>query len=488
MDQTFSIQQMISIPGKNRESREMPGARYGECRPFRHFPLFSVAAIVVILFVAGLGLRHLLWDIIVSEAEHDAIHVSRAARDCEIRKYIERHPGENDRVLDIPPSELPLVDDEMQVFAELFDIIKIKIYNVERRIIYSTDPKLIGRSDPHNTFLQTALSGTPVSKYQPSSQVWDFADEAPVKVEIVETYVPIYGRDGRIIGSFEVYKNISEDLAVMHVILVRSWSVLAVTVLGVFTALMFVIHRSVQTIKVTTRNLAATNEQLQQEVEDRRSLEKELLSVIERERQRIGQELHDSIGQQLAGITFIAEALRGKLRHKSLTGEMPFAERISACVSQVAQQTRNLSKGLHPIDLDKNGLSPALEELAANTEQLFDVSCTLESEGTVVTKDPSVQIHLYRIAQEAITNAIKHGKARNVRIRLLARNPEGLRDSELSVENDGLAFPEKKAHGRGMGLRIMRYRAETINGSLDIRKGGHGGTLVTCTFPSEEGP
>lgn len=462
----------------------MPSAGYDECRPFRRFHSFSVASIIIILFVAGLGLRHIFRDLIVSEAQRDAIYVSAVARDCEMRKYIDQHNGESGQILDIPPSELALVDSEMRLFAELFDIVKIKIYNAQSRIIYSTDPAVIGRSDPHNGLLLAALSGTPVSEYRPSDRLWDFADEEHVRGEIAETYVPILGRDGKVIGSFEIYKDISKDLAMMHEILVRSWTTLAVTVLGVFAALTLVLRRAVQTIKVTTRNLTTTNERLQQEVEDRKSLEKELLSVIERERQRIGQELHDSIGQQLAGITFMAEVLRGKLRRKSLTKEMPFVGRISTCVGHVAQQTRNLARGLHPIDLDRSGLVSALEELAANTEQLFDVSCTLESEREVATSDASATINLYRIAQEAITNAIKHGKAKKVRMRLAVKNGR----SELSVENDGLAFSDRQVHDKGMGLRIMRYRAETINGSLDVRRGAHGGTLVTCVFPNEESP
>ena len=469
---------MISMPGNNQKPHEAPG---DGCRPFRHFNSFAGASIVVILFVAGLGLRHILRDLIVSEAEHDAIQVSGVARDCEIRKYVEQLQGENGQILDIPPLELPLVNTDMRVFAESFDIVKIKIYNVEQRIIYSTDPKVIGRSDPHNALLLAALSGTPVSKYQQSrTNVWDFKDEEPEEGEIAETYVPIYGTDGKIIGAFEIYKDISNDLGMMHQILVRSWSILAVTVLSVFAALMFVIRRATQTIETSTHNLTKANEQLQQEVEDRKSLEKELLSVIERERRRIGQELHDGIGQQLAGITFMAEVLRGKLRHKSLTKEIPFAGRISTCVGQVAQQTRNLARGLAPVDLDINGLAPALEELAATTEQLFDVSCICECERTVAKNDASVTINLYRIAQEAITNAIKHGRAKYIRVRVAGKNGR----SALSVESDGLAFSDGQARSGGMGLRIMRYRAETINGSLDIRKGARGGTLVTCVFPN----
>ncbi len=480
---------MISIPGYRQKSQEAPNIGSNDDRLFRRFHLFAVASIAVILFVAGLGLRHVLRDLIIAEAEYDAIQVTRVARDCEICKYVEQYYSENEQVLDIPASELPLVDSNMRVFTDPFNLVKIKIYNVDHRIIYSSDPKVIGRYDPHNALLLTALSGTPVSKYQSGPRIGDFEDEEPMGGDIAETYVPILGRDGRVIGSFEIYKDISKNLVMMREILVHSWSVLAVTVLGVFAVFMFVIRRAVQTIKVATHNLTMTNERLQQEVEERKKLENELLNIIEQERQRIGQELHDGIGQQLAGITFMADVLKSKLRYSSLTKEILFARRISTCVGEVAQQTRNLARGLAPIDLNRDGLAPALEELAANTSRVFNVSCTLECERAVTTNDASVTINVYRIAQEAITNAIKHGKAKNIMIRLKAQNGH----SELSVENDGMAFsnggaglaPGGQVHNRGMGLRIMRYRAERINGSLDIHKGAYGGTFVNCVFPNE---
>ena len=217
---------------------------------------------------------------------------------------------------------------------------------------------------------------------------------------------------------------------------------------------------------------------------DRECLERELLSIIERERQRIGRELHDSIGQQLTGIAFIAEKLEKKLSDKSLTEEILYAERLSTCVSQAVEQMRNLSKGLHPIDLDRNDLGAALQELASNTKHLFGVSCTFKSEKAVQINDVSVALNLYRIAQEASTNAIKHGKARNIRIELAAKDD----CLKLIVENDGLDFSTGRAHGKGMGLRIMHYRAETMNGSLDIRKGANGGTIVICVVPNGDHP
>jgi len=451
---------------------------------FRRFYLFSTVSIIVILFVAGLGLRHVLRNPIVLEAEDDAIHFSTVTHDYELHQYIGQHYSKNDPFLTIPPAELPEVDRRMRVLIDQFHIVKIKIYNAESRIIYSTDPTIIGKLDPNNASLSKALAGMSVSEYERKDEVWDLDDEKRINVEIVETYVPVYGTDGKIIGSFEIYKDITPNLAMADRIFVRSWGTLAVTVLGVFAALMFVIRRAAQMIKVRTVNLTTTNEQLQQEVKDRKHLENELLSIIERERQRIGQELHDSIGQQLTGIAFMMEVLGEKLSDKSLTEQVSYAEMINSRVNKATEQTHNLAKGLHPIDLDRNDLVSAIQELASNTEQLFDVSCTLKCENAVSINDVSVAMNLYRIAQEAITNAIKHGHAKNITIGLIA-----VRSClTLTVENDGLDFPAGANHSDGMGLRIMRYRAEVMNSSLEVGKGTNGGTIVTCDLSNEEHP
>jgi len=231
-----------------------------------------------------------------------------------------------------------------------------------------------------------------------------------------------------------------------------------------------------------TTELTQTNKQLRDEIARREGLERELLSVVEQERQRIGQELHDSIGQQLTGIAFMMEVLGGKLAAKSLAEEAPYAEKINAQVSRAVELARNLAKGLHPIDLDRNGLVAVLQELAADTQQLFDVSCTFSSDEAVSVSRISAPINLYRIAQEAITNAVKHGKAKNIRVRLSSQNGSVV----LSVENDGLDFPAEPGRVEGMGLKIMRYRAELMNSSLAVCKGARGGTIVTCMLPKQE--
>jgi len=233
-------------------------------------------------------------------------------------------------------------------------------------------------------------------------------------------------------------------------------------------------------VQARTTELTKANRQLLGEIDRRESLEKELLSIIERERQRTGQELHDSIGQQLTGIAFMMEVLGEKLADKSLNEEVLYAEKINTRISQATELARNLAKGLHPIDLDRNGLAFALQELMVNTEQLFNVSCTLKCDNVASISSVSSQINLYRIAQEAITNAVKHGETRNIRINMTCKDDCVI----LTIENDGIDFPEGKTHVEGMGLKIMRYRAELMKSSLDIRRGHNGGTIITCVLPN----
>ena len=171
-----------------------------------------------------------------------------------------------------------------------------------------------------------------------------------------------------------------------------------------------------------TDSLARANRQLVQEIEERKRLERELLDIIERERMRIGQELHDGLGQQLTGIALMSKVLQHKLARKSLDESID-AEEISSLVNQAIDQARGLARGLHPVDLTVSGLVPALQELTTMTSHLFGVSCIFEYDDLVSIEDIEVAIHVYRIAQEAITNSIKHGQAKNIWLELtLAEN------------------------------------------------------------------
>ncbi len=226
-----------------------------------------------------------------------------------------------------------------------------------------------------------------------------------------------------------------------------------------------------------TSELTKAHKHLLKEIKERKAIEKEILGISEKEKRMIGQELHDSIGQQLMGISFLTKVLEGRLAAE-LSGEAANAKAIGDLVNQAIDQTRALARGLHPVDLDGGSLTSALQDLMASMEKLFPISCSLKIDNSVAIADAAVAINLYRITQEAITNAIKHGKARNIQVELTNSNDRTF----LIVKNDGLSFPDVSAGTPGMGLRVMDHRAEMIGGSLNIRRNIGGGTVVTCCF------
>jgi two-component system sensor kinase FixL len=218
------------------------------------------------------------------------------------------------------------------------------------------------------------------------------------------------------------------------------------------------------------------------DITERRRMEREISEISERERQRIGQDLHDELGQILTGIACIGTSLAEELERKSLT-EAATAAKIAELTNQAIKQTRTLARGLYPVELETNGLFSALQELAANAETLFGISCRLRCDEAISAPANDVAIHLYRIAQEAIDNAVRHGKAGHIWIRLWDQNGIGV----MSVVDDGAGLSAPPREHPGMGLRIMKYRAEMIGGILQVRKGHHVGTIVECSFQRRAG-
>lgn len=214
------------------------------------------------------------------------------------------------------------------------------------------------------------------------------------------------------------------------------------------------------------------------DITERRRLEQEILHVTDEERRRIGQDLHDGLGQMLTGIGLISQNLARKLRADDLPQAADVAE-ITDLIREADQFARSLAKGLVPVELEANGLTAALQHLATNAERLFGIGCQYDEVGMVPLHDINTAIHLYRIAQEAVSNAAKHGKAAHVRVSL-ALGDEQVR---LHVQDDGVGFPDELPNDRGMGVRIMQYRARIIGGTLEIWRDPAGGTAVTATVP-----
>jgi two-component system CheB/CheR fusion protein len=205
-------------------------------------------------------------------------------------------------------------------------------------------------------------------------------------------------------------------------------------------------------------------------------LEQEILAAGEMERQRIAQDLHDDLCQQLTGIHYLTETLARNLAEHSRT-ETVAAKRIAEQVQRTLRQTRELSHGLSPVNLQQEGLAAALNQLCTRTENIFGCQCHFKGSPNLLAPKPATAIHLFRIAQEAVNNALKHGKGNRIDISLAQRHNK----LTLRVFDNGSGFSPRRKSGRGMGLSIMQHRADFIGGMLVVRKARHGGTEVICT-------
>ncbi|HTS25382.1 MAG TPA: PAS domain S-box protein [Bryobacteraceae bacterium] len=216
------------------------------------------------------------------------------------------------------------------------------------------------------------------------------------------------------------------------------------------------------------------------DVTESNRLERTILEISGREQRRIGQDLHDGLGQHLTGVAFMSKVLQQKLRDKALP-EAHDAAKIVSLVNEAINKTRELSRGLLPVFSEARGLMSALERLAIEVEDVFQISCRFECEQPVLVRQTGIATHLYHIAQEAVNNAMKHGHCQHIVINLT-----GGEEWRLTVYDDGVGIPESRpgTSPQGMGLLIMGYRAKMIGGTLEVRPGRNGGTSVCCAFPA----
>lgn len=218
------------------------------------------------------------------------------------------------------------------------------------------------------------------------------------------------------------------------------------------------------------------------DVSERKYLEKSILEISEREQRRIGQDLHDGLGQHLTGIAFMAKVQEQRLAEKKLS-EAAAAAKIVELVNDAISKTRQLARGLLPVVSDARGLMSALQFHADEITHLFGTTCRFQCEALVLIEDEAMATHLYHIAQEAVNNAVKHGHAGNIWIRLFAGESRGT----LLIRDDGVGIAPPPARNSGVGLHIMNYRAGMIGGTLEVHRDPGGGTVVACLFPVKGG-
>ena len=212
-------------------------------------------------------------------------------------------------------------------------------------------------------------------------------------------------------------------------------------------------------------------------VTEQRRLEREVLEIATEEQRRIGQDLHDVVGQELTGMAMLAESLAVSLQEGD-TKQLQLAQKIARGTSEALRKVRLLSKGLNPVDIDAAGLMAALNSISSRTKEFHKINCEFKCPSPVFLEDNIVANQLYRIAEEATTNAIKHAQASQIMIELLQSEEHII----LIIEDDGIGLRE--GDGSGLGLRIMRYRANRMGGGLSIEGSEFGGTLVKCIIPA----
>jgi two-component system CheB/CheR fusion protein len=213
------------------------------------------------------------------------------------------------------------------------------------------------------------------------------------------------------------------------------------------------------------------------DITELRHLEQDLAELEIQQRIEFGHDLHDGLGQYLTGISLKCKAIENMLSKGSQVRKDDIAE-ITGLVNQATQKAHDLSEGLAPASLKAGGIETALQELAAQTGSLFEVTCEFSCPHRIPNIDQIVATHLFRIVQEAVTNAIRHGKAKRIKISL-EREKSNIK---IGIHDDGIGINKPKKEKGGMGLRIMNYRARTIGAVLEIKPAPERGTIVCCTI------
>ena len=212
-------------------------------------------------------------------------------------------------------------------------------------------------------------------------------------------------------------------------------------------------------------------------------LEREIVRTSEREQMRIGQDLHDGVCQNLAAIDCATECLKAELEAKGLA-TVATARGIQKLLRDTIVDARNLARGIFPVHMDADGLSAALGDLVSTTNQLRQASITFEASDNIQIKDPQTAMHLYRIVQEALSNAMKHAHASEVSVSLMQSGAA----VTITVSDNGRGFDSAASSTEGMGLRTMQYRANLIGAKVTVKSRPRSGTLVICSAQAPSAP
>jgi signal transduction histidine kinase len=231
-------------------------------------------------------------------------------------------------------------------------------------------------------------------------------------------------------------------------------------------------------VEQRTADLKEANQKLRDVLEERKRLETELLEIAENERRRIGFDLHDDLGQKLTGMLLITRALEQRLSREGHK-DAEETRRICELIEQSVNHTHNLAHHFSSIDATGGDLAEVMNGLAATVEKMFGIPCECTVKGEIPQLPENTNAQFYKISQEAVSNAIKHGKASCVWISIVGNSQKLV----VTIRNDGIPFSPPRNPKARMGLRTMNYRANTIGAEFEIKPNQKNGTIVTCVLP-----
>ena len=252
----------------------------------------------------------------------------------------------------------------------------------------------------------------------------------------------------------------------------------ALIALGVYLVVVWLLSALLSLHREMDERIRQRTRDLLEEIRERERLEKAIIDIGERERRGIGRDLHDGLGQHLTGTALVAQAVANRLSPRQ-PEEAPELRKVVQLIEQGITQTRDLARGLLLAEIENEGLEAALRQFASSAAQAFRTECTFTCTGSTPVAESSTATHLYRIAQEAVRNAARHGKAGQIHVELTLEANR----LEVKVADNGQGLPPPESRGAGLGLRIMAHRASMIGARFSVAAQTGGGTLVHVRLP-----
>lgn len=247
--------------------------------------------------------------------------------------------------------------------------------------------------------------------------------------------------------------------------------------LGVYLIVIWLLGGLLNLHREMERRVEERSAALTAEMAERGRLEREIISISEKERWSVGHDLHDGLGQHFTATAMAAQSLARGLEDEGHSAA-PDAYRLVRLIEDGIGQTRRLAKGLLLVSVEEDELADALREMTVASAEHFRVPCDLRIAGTLATVDASIATHLFRIAQEAVRNASRHGRPTRVEV-WVSGDESGI---FMAIRDDGVGLPPPERRGAGMGMRIMAHRAKLIGADFDVRRWDEGGTIVECRW------